>query len=253
MRAHQIITESYFDPAIKQQMIAKGYKYLAKGQDQLVFLEPGSGMILKIFGTKNGTSPTAYTKAQKTFIIFANYCLAHPDNQFLPTFEAWEPFEFDHAVPEEPKGPFAPGWLGTDTTDSDSINALVAAKKGTKPQLYLQIRMERLFEFKNKRWADTLENLATKAEDSGSQAAIDYFIRSNVDSVDLDWEGTGAYELLSHLGEDGLAELWRTIYELGQVAEHHGFVLDLHSGNFMLGSDGHIVISDPFFSGWKDQ
>jgi hypothetical protein len=27
--------------------------------------------------------------------------------------------------------------------------------------------------------------------------------------------------------------------------------LDLHSGNFMLGSDGEIVISDPFFAGWN--
>jgi hypothetical protein len=255
MRVNQIITESYFDPSIKQRMTDKGYKYLAKGEDQLVFLEPGSGMILKIFGTKNGTSPTAYTKAQQTFIVFANYCLAHPNNQFLPNFEAWEPFEIQQENPDEPTGPFAPGWLGTNDRDSDTINALMAAAREQRPsaQLYLQIRMERLFEFKNKRWCEALEEIAEEAKGGNSAEEKNHFISNKIDYSDLEWEGTGTYELLTHLGEDGLSHLWDTIYELGQIARKHGFVLDLHSGNFMLGSDGHIVISDPFFSGWSHQ
>jgi predicted unusual protein kinase regulating ubiquinone biosynthesis (AarF/ABC1/UbiB family) len=53
---------------------------------------------------------------------------------------------------------------------------------------------------------------------------------------------------MSYLGEDGLATLWKTIESLFQIAKRSGYDLDLHPGNFMLGSDGHIVISDPFYA-----
>ena len=53
---------------------------------------------------------------------------------------------------------------------------------------------------------------------------------------------------MTHLGEDGFKLLWKTMKDLSKIADHKGYNLDLHSKNFMLGSDGHIVISDPFFA-----
>jgi hypothetical protein len=56
-------------------------------------------------------------------------------------------------------------------------------------------------------------------------------------------------ELLIHLGEDGFNQMWNTLLDLKRIASQRRYILDLHSQNFMLGSDGHIVISDPFFAG----
>ena len=55
-------------------------------------------------------------------------------------------------------------------------------------------------------------------------------------------------ELMTHLGEDGFKLLWKTLRDLKKIADRKRYVLDLHFKNFMLGSDGHIVISDPFFT-----
>jgi predicted unusual protein kinase regulating ubiquinone biosynthesis (AarF/ABC1/UbiB family) len=54
---------------------------------------------------------------------------------------------------------------------------------------------------------------------------------------------------MTYLGKDGLEKIWKTMVDLYKIANRSGFHLDLHPGNFMLGSDGHIVISDPFFAG----
>jgi len=46
--------------------------------------------------------------------------------------------------------------------------------------------------------------------------------------------------------------LANTIEQLDKLADRKGYRLDLHGGNFMLGSDGEIVINDPFFTGnWR--
>ena len=53
-------------------------------------------------------------------------------------------------------------------------------------------------------------------------------------------------------GEKQAMQLLKTIKQLSVIAKRKGYGFDLHSGNFMLGSDGHIVISDPFFTGtWR--
>jgi len=58
-------------------------------------------------------------------------------------------------------------------------------------------------------------------------------------------------ELMTYIGgEDKLALLWNTIKDLNRIAHSGEFNVDLHPGNFMLGSDGHIVISDPFYTGY---
>lgn len=222
MRAKEI-TESNVASGVVKILQRKGYKLLGKGADQVAFLEPKTGLILKIFGTSHsGEDTTELTPAQKTFKAFSDYCIAHPNNPFLPQFSGWEKFVFDDFV-------------------------------------YLQIRMERLFEFKeNGDWAELLESIAGSAEygkdDRRKKDFIDGAIGADngYDDEDDDEDDMerAAKELFSHIGMDGFNTLWDTIYDLHKIADSQGFNVDLHSGNFMLGSDGHIVISDPFFIGW---
>ena len=215
MKINEILTEAYTDPSIRNILKQKGYKFLGSGVDQTAFLAP-DGMILKIFGTsrssKNGS--LELTRHQKTFKAYADYCKANSNNPFLPQFSDWNLFHY----------------------------------KG-KP--YLQIKMERLFPFRGGAEGinDILERLADNAEISNSPKAKERFINKYSD-------GAGYYidafnKLIGLVGKDGFNQLWDTIYDLKKVARKIGLGnLDLHSGNFMLGSDGEIVISDPFFAGW---
>ena len=216
MRATEFLLEAYTDRSIEGILKKKGYKKLGSGVDQTAYLAP-DGMILKIFGTsrssKNGS--VQLTKAQKTFKAFADYCKAHPNNPFLPQFSDWNLFHY-------------------------------------KDKPYLQIKMERLFPFTSGAEGinDLLENLAGYAEISNSSKAKERFINRYSDSAGYYVDAFN--KLIGLVGEDGFNQLWNTIYDLKQVAKKVGLGnLDLHSGNFMLGSDGQIVISDPFFAGWS--
>ena len=232
MKISEVLNEAYTDQTINGILKKKGYKFLGSGVDQTAFLAP-DGMILKIFGTSRSSKEGSLelTKAQQTFKAYADYCKAHPNNPFLPQFSDWNMFTF----------------------------------KG-KP--YLQIKMERLFPFRG--GADgideVLERLADRAEISKSPGAKQKFIntftneRGEYDNANYRPDsvhpkmGLAFKKLIGLIGEDGFNQLWDTIYDLRQVSKKlrlHG--LDLHSGNFMLGSDGQIVISDPFFAGWGNQ
>lgn len=196
-------------------MAKKGYKLLGKGADQTAYLAP-DGMILKIFGTSSRSERGSLelTKNQKTFKAFADYCRAHPNNPFLPQFSDWNMFQFNG-----------------------------------KP--YLQIKMERLFEFRGGAAGieDILERLAENAEISNSPKDKEHFLNTYSDTAG--YYADAFNNLIGLIGEDGFNKLWDTIYDLGRVAKKIGLGnLDLHSGNFMLGSDGEIVISDPFYAGY---
>lgn len=219
MRAAQFLSELSVDTGIKQALKQKGYKELGHGQDQLVFLEPRTKMILKIFGTNNSHNGSAgsggLTFPQETFKAFADYCAKHPDNPFLPIFSGWETFEF-------------------------------------KGQRYLQIRCERLFPgTKYRSVFGMLEEISSSA--ANNKGGAKDFLDDKMDDDD-DWGGN-EYDRMGQLitmlgGEAEYYLLWQTLYELAAIADRGGFHIDLHDENFMLGSDGHIVISDPFFSGW---
>lgn len=216
MRAEEFLSEAYTDKSIEGILKKKGYKKLGSGADQTAYLAP-DGMILKIFGTKSNAKngSVELTKAQKTFKAFADYCKSHPNNPFLPQFSDWNLFHY-------------------------------------KDKPYLQIKMERLFPFKGGAEGinDLLENLADYAETSNSPKRKQHFINRYSDSAGYYVDAFN--KLIGLVGEDGFNQLWDTIYDLGKVAKKIGLGnLDLHSGNFMLGSDGEIVISDPFFAGWS--
>lgn len=208
MRAHDFIIESDIPNKIYNLLKAKGYKVLGSGADQAAFLEPGTGLVVKIFGTDTWTDSPALTHEQRSFAYFASYCKANPDNPFLPNFIDWGSFMF----------------LG---------------KK------YLQIRMERLFPLAGSsgKWGDELNDIADHV---GGRTSPDSYIKSKYNKND---RAETHSQLMLHLGRDGYNQLWNTLVDLKRIAIQKRYVFDLHHENFMLGSDGHIVISDPFYAG----
>lgn len=167
------------------------------------------GWILKIFGSTSRSGNRGLSQGQRAFKAFADYCMANPSNPFLPNFGGWETFEFEGRT-------------------------------------YLQIRVERLFPFQRgsgQGWGRLLELLADYAQSSTSTVYKNQSVR------DIMGSRNGA-EFLSYLGQKGFNTLYQTISDLSGISRKNGFGgLDLHSGNFMLGSDGHVVISDPFYVG----
>lgn len=201
------------DSDIKKVLTQKGYKFLGHGQDQDAYLAP-DGTILKIFGFEEGA--TGLSKGQQSFIDFANFCMDNPDNPFLPQFGGWDQFDF-------------------------------------KGQRYLQIKSERLFpadKGKISYVGNRLEDLVDDIVDEGPQKGVEYFLQWGTDDDEL-YKETGAVVTLLG-GKENLKLFAKTVAQLSQIARKKGYRLDLHSGNFMLGSDGEIVINDPFFTGsWR--
>lgn len=221
MKSIEFLIESSIDPKIKKILVGKGYKYLGRGADQMAFLEPGTGLVFKVFGTEKESNPNQLTDAQKSFKTFYELCHSDPSNEFLPNIVEYETFVF----------------------------------KG-KP--YLQIRMERLFEFKGPEISYWNKLLATMADSISINQTFERFWDKAITPITTKDYFSKIYysrlqdsmhQLIIHLGEEGLHKLWDTIGMLKKVAYKNGYYLDLHSGNFMLGSDGTPVISDPFYMG----
>lgn len=215
MRAEEFLNEAHIDLEINKILKTKGYTKLGSGADQNAYLAP-DGAVLKIFGTSRyNDGSMELSKGQRAFKAFADYCLAHTNNPFLPQFSGWETFAF-------------------------------------KGRPYLQIKVERLFPFNvNKTWPYILAAIADKAERTKSPEAKEDFIDLYINSEYVHRiSREAAQQLFMHLGDDGFNLLWDTIYDLMQVARSIGLRnLDLHAGNFMLGEDGQIVIADPFYAG----
>lgn len=212
MKINELLTEAKMSPRIKKVLTQKGYKFLGHGQDQDAYLAP-DGTILKIFGYERGSQ--GFSEGQQSFIDFANFCMKNSNNPFLPQFGGWNQFEFEG-------------------------------------QKYLQIKCERLFDFEKAKAGDIaeqLEELVDKVEAYGANKGFQKFLEWNYDEG-FDDEVTAAGSLVTLLG--GMKEiklLCKTIEQLSKLADQKRYRLDLHSGNFMLGSDSEIVINDPFWTG----
>ena len=212
MKIRELLSEAYMDSEIKKIMTKKGYKFLGHGQDQDAYLAP-DGTILKIFGYEEGSS--GLSRGQKSFIDFANYCMQNPNNQFLPQFGGWEQFEF-------------------------------------KGELYLQIKCERMFDIdvsKTIDIAEMLEELAHMVAAWGVDKGLKRFMENELYANYSSPESVGKMITLIG-GEEQLKVFAKTVEDLYKLAQSNRYRLDLHSGNFMLGSDGEIVINDPFFTGY---
>lgn len=217
MKITDVLDEALMNPEIKKILTQKGYKFLGKGQDQDVYLAP-DGTILKIFGFERGSQ--GLSRGQQSFVDFANFCMKNPNNPFLPQFGGWEPFEF-------------------------------------KGQRYLQIKCERLFDFQKAKAgpiAQQLDELAERVAHYGAEKGFERFMEYNYDRYGAADEQRAVGSLIALLGgEAEVRLLCKTIEQLDKLASQKGYRLDLHSGNFMLGSDGEIVINDPFFTGtWRN-
>lgn len=212
----EVIDEASMSPEVKKHMVKQGYKFLGHGQDQDAYLAP-DGSILKIFGYERDSR--GFSFSQRSFIDFANFCRAHPNNPFLPQFGGWEPFVLNG-------------------------------------QQYLQIKCERLFDLGKSKMgamADMLEELVTSVERYGAERGFNAFMDNAYGKYNSQYEEKGASHLIMLLGGEQQAMLFcKTIEQLAKLAQQKRYRLDLHAGNFMLGSDGEIVINDPFFTGaWR--
>jgi len=119
-----------------------------------------------------------------------------------------------------------------------------------KGQNYLQIKCERLFEFPDYDMSEALSDLADEVKENGPEGAVKNFMHYAKHGNPY-----GLHELILLLGgQRQLKLLAKTIADLNELADVNGYRLDLHSGNFMLGSDGTVVINDPFFTGgWRSE
>lgn len=221
MKIKDIIAEAKMDPGIRTAMEQKGYKFLGKGQDQDAYLAP-NGTILKIFGTDGDATNKKYSEGQESVVNFIKFCQSQPNNPFLPDFGGWERFLF-------------------------------------KGKYYLQISCERMFDFAGAQdLAEMLETITDTVHYNDVRKGMDKLgYQERVPRDISPWQkerinddNDAKAQLILYLGgEEPTKLLLNTIKQLSTLAKRKGYGFDLHSGNFMLGSDGHIVINDPFFTG----
>jgi hypothetical protein len=92
MRASDLTEYSRTSNKIDKILKAKGYKRLGAGVDQTAYLEPGTGLVLKVFGTQGGES---FSADHKMFFAWAKYCMKNSTNPFLPHFGGYDSFVLD--------------------------------------------------------------------------------------------------------------------------------------------------------------
>ena len=92
MRAAELTEYSTTAKKIERILAKKGYKKLGAGVDQTAYLEPGTGYVLKVFGTQGGES---FSRDHKMFFAWAKYCMKNSSNPFLPRFGGYESFVLD--------------------------------------------------------------------------------------------------------------------------------------------------------------
>ena len=196
------------EPGIRKHLERKGYKFLGAGVDQSAYLEPGTGWVLKIFGTQHDADfvgkPTFSTDHQM-FFVWARYCQAHADNPFLPRFDDYDSFRF-----------------------------------GGKT--YLMIRQEALRSAGGARgMGGLLSELSDYAEEGlGFERAIK--------SMQIEMSNAQVQAVIQACGGLKRTQLlYQTVRQLVAIGKKNpGFGWDLHHGNYMKRPDGTPVIVDPW-------
>lgn len=207
--------EEFSDTAegIRKELRRKGYKFLGAGVDQSAYLEPGTGYVLKVFGTqcsKKGQVPVL-SPDQKMFKLWANFCAKNQQNPFLPRIYGYDTFVWD--------------------TKQSSFH-------DSTPCLYLQIRTEPLkpIPANYHRW---FYILSEAIEDGQSWKEI---------YEELNEENIPSFNKLTAdpEGVARMAHLYKTMQTLYKMGNSKGFSWDLHTGNVMMRNDGTLVINDPW-------
>ena len=127
--------------------------------------------------------------------------------------------DFAKFCQKNPNNPFLPYFFGWETF-----------KWGGN--LYLQIKSERLFPI-NKIDGQLISSLVSPILDGIKPENIKY-----IDDIGY------LIDLLGGLEKSRL--FYRTVRKINDIARVKGYRLDLHYNNFMYGSDGQLVINDPF-------
>ncbi len=211
MKINQIINEkSHIDPDIIDALIDKGYTQIGQGVDQTAFLEPETGLVLKIFGTQdNARAPNSenskpkFSRDQKMFFTWAKYCNDNSSNPYLPKFSGFESFYWNSKV-------------------------------------YLQIRQELLFKL------DKITAMLCREMARYATAEYDFDRTADFMSSPEYWHQGAWDHLVNTLGSKGLRVLYKTIDNLDDIANQMRYELDLHQDNFMARADGTPVIVDPW-------
>jgi hypothetical protein len=218
MKSTEIIPEDILDEysptdqSIIKQLEDQGYKLLGRGVDQSAFLEPGTGHVLKIFGTQNSTKvprknkkPT-FSPDHHMFFEWAKYCNRNKNNLFLPKFSGFESFYWNNRV-------------------------------------YLQIRQEALKPV-DRPMGLVLEAIAETIDiyDAKNLGDIEEHIGHEVGDTD----SINYKKLKKQIGADGLQQLFSTMRRLYLISQKNGWTFDLHRYNFMRRADGTPVIVDPW-------
>ena len=204
----------------------RGYTVLGGGVDAVAFLEPRSGLVLKVIGSNeyHKTDPVGHvSKKQKIFMDYYEYMRKHPNNPYLP-----------------------------------QVYNVRIKRYWNKNLLF--IRMERLFELyhdlinqpKYRGWAWILSDIAHDIRRGFNQKQVMMSIVNRAESeptlgvTKKQYDQDDLNSLFVHIGQDGWDTLYHTVRDLADIAIDNDYLLDLNPRNWLFGSDGQIVISDPF-------
>ena len=218
MRAQDFVTEySETNPGIVKALKAKGYKRLGSGVDQTAFVEPGTGHVLKVFGTqctRRGAKPTL-SADQKMFKLWAEFCAKNQNNPHLPRIYDWDTFVWNEETYDYRSGGLT-----------------------KEPCLYLQIRTEPLKHVPNayRSWLDQLSQMAGDNQDFDE--AFNYLRYHDLPSLERYVDRPGSIQ--------NLKSFYNTMKALARMGDKQGWVWDLHPGNIMQRADGTLVINDPW-------
>lgn len=227
----QKITESQFSAIdnkwLTHRMKNLGFTHHGTGWDKSVWIN-GDNEIALVVGPLNDARSEVFTE-------WMIYCADNRSNKFLP----------DISIPQE----------------------VVNPSTGTK---VLIAKSERLFEMDSisKDVGSALSFIAKEAEAFANkkpsfELAINMYLTDPTALEDSNKEllvrvgriffsqtalriASGLEYLILHMGLEDVKQLAFTIFDVIQEGRKHGFEEDLHSGNFMIASDGDIVINDPW-------
>lgn len=220
MRAQEFIFEdSTIDLGIGKYLKKHGYRYLGRGVDQEAYLEPGTGHVLKIFGTDCGDQ---LSEDQQMFMEFANLCQNNAGNPHLPRIYGVETFVWPSVMYGEKKN-----------------------------CIYLQIRMEALQPL-------TFDEPQTDEYDDYDEYEPMSLMAIMVEEGDtlqdfLERYTDGASEelLKNPVFLKTMEGMWGTLSMLYSVGRRKGYGWDApEENNIMQRSDGTPVVVDPWNLGY---
>lgn len=158
------------------------------------------GSILKIFGS-NGTG--ASSESHEMFGAWKQFCQRHSNSHLVPHHIDFTSFRYEG-------------------------------------EMYLQIKMERLFDLTND-IARNIEEFIAVAANSSLSKFKDWI--EDQEDEDNHWR-RDTKPILGAI--EDIDEFWEIIQELAKIALDHDWQFDLHDGNLMLDDQGFLVIVDPW-------